>query len=215
MDWGIDLEDDGGRQRIVWLPIGAAQSNVNYWVKHTQGCFSESFVRLEKRWRLIPSEWAVLREMYRPRASGLAELAQKMGMTQGGMSKLLTRLVKKGYINRITAEFDRRFKSVFLNDYGRQSVPILAEMEKSVDREFFGPLRGGGRYRLTQYMKRILTANRGQHMREWVSLQPPPSLSPPDPGRATREADEFSEYCKKVAMEAAMEQFGLKPKGCV
>jgi len=47
MDWGIDLEDDGGRQRFVWLPIGAAQSNVNYWVKHTQGCpIVETFIDL-------------------------------------------------------------------------------------------------------------------------------------------------------------------------
>jgi len=84
-----------------------------------------------------------------------------------------------------------------------------------VDREFFGPLRG----RWALPVDAVHEANpdcqpRSTYAGMGIAAAAPVAVAA---GSRTRypEADEFSEYCKKVAMEAAMEQFGLKPKGCV
>jgi hypothetical protein len=44
-------------------------------------------------------------------------------------------------------------------------------MEKSLDREFFGQLKGRGRYRLRKCLKQTLTARQRKHMEEWVLQQ--------------------------------------------
>jgi len=93
-----------------------------------------------------------------------------MGMSKGGMSKLIDRLVKKGYVAKEVQEHDRRFRGVWLTKHGRTCVPLIASKEKSADRAFFGPLKGSGRYRLTQSLKKLLTGRRRDQMKEWVSL---------------------------------------------
>jgi DNA-binding MarR family transcriptional regulator len=123
-------------------------------------------------------------------------------MSKGGVSKLIDRLVKKGFVRKEVSKFDRRFRAVGLTEYGRECVAFIASMEKSLDREFFGKLRGGGRYRLTQCLKRILTARQRKHMEEWVSLQS-------DDFSERSEQEEFwSDLCSEVAAAAAHRSTG-------
>jgi hypothetical protein len=123
-------------------------------------------------------------------------------MSKGGVSKLIDRLVKKDFVRKEVSKFDRRFRAVGLTEYGRECVAFIASMEKSLDREFFGKLRGGGRYRLTQCLKRILTARQRKHMEEWVSLQS-------DDVSERSEHEEFwSDLCSEVAAAAAYRSTG-------
>ena len=203
MEWEIDTEREFERPRESWWPIGVPQSQVSYWVKLAEARFSKHFAKMLEEWRLIPSEWAVLRELYRPGRRSPVELGQVIGMTKGGASKLVDRLVKKGLVRKEVSEFDRRFRGVELTEYGREWVPFLAELEKSLDREFFGKLRGGGRYRLTECLKRVLTAGQRKHMEKWVSLQS-------DDYCETSEAEEFwDDLCRQVAADAAIRSGGM------
>jgi DNA-binding MarR family transcriptional regulator len=77
------------------------------------------------------------------------ELGKAIGMSKGGASKLVSRLVKKGLVDKRKTESDRRFRSVGLTRQGRQFVVRLAPHEKAMDRRFFGPLGNTGRFRLT------------------------------------------------------------------
>jgi len=100
-----------------------------------------------------------------------------MGMTQGGCQRLLTRLVKKGHINRITAEFDRRFKSVFLNDLRQAEASRSSRRwEKSVDREF-RPIAGRWRYRLNAVHEANPDCQPGQHMRNGYAAAAPVAVA--------------------------------------
>jgi hypothetical protein len=111
-------------------------------------------------------------------------------------------LVKKDFVRKEVSKFDRRFRAVGLTEYGRECVAFIASMEKSLDREFFGKLRGGGRYRLTQCLKRILTARQRKHMEEWVSLQS-------DDYCEMSESEAFwSDLCRQVAAAAAVRSSG-------
>jgi len=202
MEWEIDAEGKGECPSESWWPIGAPQSHVSYWVKLAEARFSENFAKMLEEWRLIPSEWAVLRELYRPGRRSPVELGQVIGMSKGGVSKLIDRLVKKDFVRKEVSKFDRRFRAVGLTEYGRECVAFIASMEQSLDREFFGKLRGGGRYRLTEYLKRILTARQRKHMEEWVSLQS-------DDYCERSEQEEFwRDLCSEVAAAAAHRSTG-------
>jgi hypothetical protein len=147
------------------------------------------------------------------------ELGAAIGMSKGGASKLVSRLVAKGLAIKETLEFDRRFRSVGLTKQGRQLVVFLASIEKDADREFFGPLGNGRRFRLTEWMKRLLDNGRIQHMNRWVSMQLRQRQFPQiDPGarakaaaKAQAEADELWEYCKRSAERAALQMFSSPP----
>jgi DNA-binding MarR family transcriptional regulator len=183
MEWKIDADGESecepefepelefGRRANEWPPIGAPQQHVSYWVRLAGTRFSENLAKMLEEWRLLPSEWAVLRELYGPGRRSPVELAKVIGMSKGGMSKLIDRLVKKELVRKDVSKFDRRVRAVGLTAYGKDWVESIASLEKDLDREFFGKLRGGGRYRLTEYLKRILTARQRKHMEEWVFLQ--------------------------------------------
>ena len=90
-----------------------------------------------------PSEWAVLRELYRPGRRSPVELGQVIGMTKGGASKLIDRLVKKGLVRKEVSEFDRRFRGVELTEYGREWVPF-GKMGIAAVGRLLRDVRGGG-----------------------------------------------------------------------
>jgi hypothetical protein len=115
--------------------------------------------------------------------------------------------------------FDRRFRSVGLTSKGRELVVFLAGLEKQADREFSTPLGNNRRFRLTQYLKQMHGTHRGQHMRQWVSIQlknsefqrfVPVKIKSAWKARAQAqaEADALWAYCESVAKAAA---YGTPP----
>jgi DNA-binding MarR family transcriptional regulator len=202
MESEIDVEGEHESPAKSWWPIGAPQLHVSYWVKLAEARFSANFARMLEEWRLIPSEWTVLRELYRPGRRSPVELGRVIGMSKGGISKLIDRLVKKDLVRKEVAQFDRRFRAVWLTEYGREWVPFLASMERSLDRELYRKLRGGGRYRLTESLKRILTAQQRKHMEEWVSLQSDDYCEMPE------EEEYWNDLCRQVAAAAAFRGSG-------
>lgn len=195
----------------AWEPITPAQSHLYTWVRSTDRRFAKSFARLLRESKIIASEWAALRELYRPQCWSPVELGKAIGMSKGGASKLVTRLVAKGLAFKETPEFDRRFRSVGLTRQGRDLVTFMAPIEKAADREFFKPLGNNRRFWMNRWMKRVLRADRRQHMEQWVStrlqestfIQADAEAHARAMARAQAEADELWEYCKQVARAAA------------
>jgi len=214
MEWKIDADGESecepefepeiefGRRANEWPPIGAPQQHVSYWVRLAGTRFSENLAKMLEEWRLLPSEWGVLRELYGPGRRSPVELAKVIGMSKGGMSKLIDRLVERKLVRKDVSKFDRRVRAVGVTAYGKDWVEFIASMEKDLDREFFGKLRGGGRYHLTEYLKRILTTRQRKHMEEWVFLQ-----SDNDCERSEREAF-WDDLCSDVAAAAALRSSG-------
>ncbi len=86
------------------------------------------------------------------------EIAHAIGMTKGGASKLVDRLVKKGFAVKSVGEFDRRFRTVELTEAGRGLVPRFARFVDNTDREIFGNLNR--RRRLLRTLKRVVHTRR-------------------------------------------------------
>ena len=166
------IEDDfGATPPVVWETIKPAQSHLYTWLRKADRRFTRNFGRLLRETKLIASEWAALRELYKPASSSPVELGVVIGMSKGGASKLISRLVKKGLVFKQKADFDRRFRSVYLTRQGRELVAFMAPLERAADREFFGPLGNTRRHRLTEWMKTLLSGSRIQHMSQWASTQ--------------------------------------------
>jgi DNA-binding MarR family transcriptional regulator len=211
-EWADD--ERAGVRRVILEPIRPARSHLNYWVRQTHQRFAKNFGQLLKEAGIIASEWAALRELYRPERWSPVALGHAIGMSKGGASKLVSRLVAKGLAVKGSNESDRRFRAVGLTRLGRELIVFLATIERDTDREFFAPLGNGRRFRLTQYMSRVLDCGRGRPLHQWVLTQLKKSdlkrftlkakAKPADVDRT--KADELSEYCQRVMLANALEK---------
>ena len=195
----------------VWEPIATTASHLSYWVTRTERGFKKHFARVLAECGIIASEWAALRALYQPQRQSPMELGRVLDMSRGGASKLVTRLVKKGLVSKLTAKFDRRFRSIGLTRQGRDFVVRLATLEKEADREFSRPFGNGRRFLLIQWMTRATDTQHSQRMRQWVSgklkqeglTRVDPDAQAKAQAKAQAEADEFWDYIKRVGEAAA------------
>jgi DNA-binding MarR family transcriptional regulator len=160
-----------GKRPQTWREIYSPQSHINYWLKLAETRFSTKFSRKVKQWGIIASEWAALRELYRPTPMSPLDVGRAIGMSKGGASKLIDRLVKKGLVTKKISHFDRRHRAVQLTQYGRDIVPSLAYSEQIASGRFFRRLRVKGRQRLMEALQRTLGAEQKDYMDQWISTQ--------------------------------------------
>jgi DNA-binding MarR family transcriptional regulator len=155
----------------TWREIPSPQSHINYWLKLAETRFSAKFRRELQARGIIPSEWAALRELYRPTPLSPLDVGRAIGMSKGGASKLIDRLVEKGLVTKKVGKFDRRHRAVSLTEYGRAIVPSLAFSELLVHGEFFSVLQPKGRERLMEALQKTLGAEQIDYMDQWISTQ--------------------------------------------
>jgi len=142
------------RRSRTWKRITQTQSLCSYWLKSADRHVSSSFTRHLKACQLVASEWAAMRQLYGPRRMSPVEIAHAIGMTKGGGSKLVDRLVKKGWAIKSEGEYDRRFRTVELTEAGRDLVQRFARFVSKTDCEIFGNLKR--RRRLLRILKRVV-----------------------------------------------------------
>lgn len=171
MEFADAQEATTDQPRVIWEPVEPRRARCNYWMKTAERRFAKGFACLLAESGLIVSEWAAMRELYGPQWWSPVELGKAIGLSKGGASKLVSRLVKKGLVDKRQSESDRRFRSIGLTRQGREFVVRLAPLEKAMDREFFGPLGNTGRFRLTGWLKRLLDPIRHERMNQWVAGQ--------------------------------------------
>jgi DNA-binding MarR family transcriptional regulator len=155
----------------TWRQIYSPQSHINYWLKLVETRFYAKFSRELRLQDIIPSEWAALRELYRPTPLSPLDVGRAIGMSKGGASKLIDRLVKKGLVTKKVGEFDRRHRAVSLTQYGRTIVPLLAYAEQLLHGEFFRLLPLEERERLMEALQKTLGAEQINYMDQWISTE--------------------------------------------
>jgi DNA-binding MarR family transcriptional regulator len=100
-----------------------------------------------------------MREMFDDEETSPGVLAERIGMTRGGVSKLVDRLVGKKLVTRRDRSDDRRFQSIALTTAGRRLTPQLAALADQNDEEFFQPLSARERSALIASMKKLVEAH--------------------------------------------------------
>jgi DNA-binding MarR family transcriptional regulator len=136
--------------------ISPLQAHLGYWLRFVSNHVSHAFARKLDARDVTVAEWVFLRELYERDAVAPSELADRLGMTRGAISKLTDRLADKALVERTAGGDDRRYQSLRLTRTGRALVPKLAQLADQNDAEFFGHLTRAERATIESAMKEIV-----------------------------------------------------------
>ena len=120
--------------------ISTLEDHAGYWLRFVSNHVSHAFTRKVEAQGVTVAEWVLLREMFDALPVSPSQLADKLGMTRGAISKLVDRLCQKKLAARSYSSGDRRYQSVALTAAGIKLVPKLAQLADENDLEFFGHL---------------------------------------------------------------------------
>jgi DNA-binding MarR family transcriptional regulator len=134
----------------------ALDAHLGYWLRIVSNAVSQSFARQVEGQGVTVAEWVFLRALYDAGPVAPSQLAEKMAMTKGAISKLADRLVEKALIERHANPDDRRAHTLFLNQAGRALVPRLAALADKNDEAFFGAFTSDERRWLGQLLRKIV-----------------------------------------------------------
>ncbi len=131
-------------------------THLGFWLRMVSNAVSHSFARKLESQGVTVSEWVVLRALYDVERVPPSQLAERMGLTKGAISKLADRLFEKSLIERQANPDDKRAHTLALTAFGRSLVPRLAELADQNDAEFFGELTSDERLCLAQVLEKIV-----------------------------------------------------------
>ncbi len=141
------------------LTVSDLKKHVGFWLRFVSNHVSQAFARKLLASGVTVAEWVVMREMLDDEETSPGVLAERIGITRGGVSKLVDRLVTKKLVTRRERSDDRRFQSIALTAAGRRLIPQLAALADQNDEEFFHPLSSGERTALIATMKKLVRAH--------------------------------------------------------
>ena len=136
--------------------VSALEAHLGYWLRFVSNQVSHAFSVKLASCGVSVAEWVVLRELYERESTVPSELADKIGMTRGAVSKLADRLEAKGFASRTTSHEDRRYQALSLTAKGRAIVPKLAALADRNDAEYFGHLTATERQSIKGAMQAIV-----------------------------------------------------------
>lgn len=137
-------------------PVSSIETHLGYWLRFVSNHVSHAFSRKVEERGVTVAEWVLLRELYDRDGAAPSEIAARLGMTRGAISKLADRLAAKSLAARSSAGEDRRYQKLELTPAGRALVPKLSALADRNDAEFFGHLSGADRQRLEFLLRNIV-----------------------------------------------------------
>jgi len=132
------------------------EGHLGYWLRFVSNHVSHAFKLKVESHGVTVAEWVVMRALYDSEAVNPSEVARKIGLTRGAVSKLMDRLVGKGLVFCRAEKADRRYQTVTLSGSGRTLVPVLAELADRTDEEYFGHLSKRERADLIVVLRNIV-----------------------------------------------------------
>ena len=141
------------------LTVSDLKKHAGFWLRFVSNHVSHAFARRLLASGVTVAEWVVMREMFDDEEISPGVVAERIGMTRGGVSKLVDRLVSKKLVTRRDRSDDRRFQSIALTAAGRRLTPQLAALDDQNDEEFFHPLSAAERAALIATMKKLVQAH--------------------------------------------------------
>jgi DNA-binding MarR family transcriptional regulator len=136
--------------------VSELEKHVGYWLRFVSNHVSHAFMQKVEAKGVTVAEWAVMREMLEAGPANPSQLAERLGITRGAISKLVERLCGKALAERTASGRDRRYQSVTLTAKGEKLVPMLARLADENDQEFFGHLRGDEQAGLVRLLRDVV-----------------------------------------------------------
>ena len=136
------------------------EAHLGYWLRMVSNAVSHRFARAVEGEGVSVAEWVALRLLHDVESLPPSQLAARMGMTKGAITKLADRLVARNLVTRRPNPDDRRAHALVLEPAGRALVPRLAALADANDALFFGALAPDERRQLESLLRKIV-AGRG------------------------------------------------------
>jgi DNA-binding MarR family transcriptional regulator len=143
-------------KKRVRTALNPPRSLLSYWLKLADRHVSRRLNRELKEYGLIYSDWKALRELYKHARMSLGALAPAIGMSKGGASKLVARLVRKGLVRKKVGDPDRRNRLISLRMPGEQLTPHLECVEFNANYECYQKLGSKRHARLLETLERVV-----------------------------------------------------------
>ena len=131
-------------------------AHLGYWLRDVSNHVSQAFARKVEAHGVTVAEWVLMRQLLDEAAVAPSNLADRLGMTRGAISKLADRLVAKSLLRRAADPEDGRAQTLALTPAGRTLVPGLAALADANDAEFFAHLTPDDRAALLRILRGIV-----------------------------------------------------------
>ena len=135
--------------------VSSLEAHLGFWLRFISNHVSHAFKDKVERHGVTVAEWVVMRALFDEDGIKPSELAARIGLTRGAISKLLDRLVEKKLAASRADREDGRAQVVSLSASGRKLVPKLAALADQNDAELFGHLDAQQRTTLLAILKGI------------------------------------------------------------
>ena len=136
-------------------PVARLEDHLGFWLRLVSNQVSQAFAARIEAQGVSVAEWVMLRTLYAAAPQAPSRLAEAMGMTKGGITKLADRLIAKRLVVRRADPGDARAQTLSLTPAGTRLVPELAALADANDRDFFGALAPVERKALGAALRRL------------------------------------------------------------
>lgn len=139
--------------------VSGLEDHLGFWLRFVSNAVSARFEHVLEGEGVSIAEWVVLRSLFHSGGVNAAQLVRALGMTKGGVSKIIARLHARGLVTRAAVDADRRAQQLLLTPAGQVLVPRLAGLADDNDARFFGCLTPDQRRSLMHLMRKIVDAH--------------------------------------------------------
>jgi len=107
---------------------------------------------------ITQSEYNCLVQFYDQERMGVKELSERLGITPGGVTRIITSLENKGYVERRIAPDDRRNINVILTKQGKKIVERIRKVSAEIHEEIFKRIDADSRDEVVKAIQQLLNA---------------------------------------------------------
>ncbi len=137
------------------ISINELEPSLGLWLRLASSQITQAFQQKAEMKCVTLSEYEVLRLAEQFQVTSSAELGQLVGLSKGAMSKLLTRLIDKGFLARFDDEDDGRGHLLQLTAAGRALAPALVRIAEQNEEEFLGHLSEKEKFEFLKALKKV------------------------------------------------------------
>lgn len=137
----------------------ALPDHLGYWLRKLSNAVSSSFSGRLAAHGVSVAQWVVLRVLFDGETFALKEIVARVEVDQGALSRMVDRLVARGWVRREADAGDGRAVAVSLTRAGRNLVPRLAAEADKNEEVFFSGLSPSERRKLFRTVQKLLILN--------------------------------------------------------
>ena len=138
----------------------ALPDHLGYWLRKLSNAVSGSFAQRLAIHDVSVPQWVVLRVLFDHDSLPLKEIVACVEVDQGSLSRMVDRLIARGWVRRDADAADRRTVAISLTKMGRRLIPKLAAEADANEKAFFSGLSQPEREKFLRTIQTLLTRNK-------------------------------------------------------